>query len=112
MEAEAESLVVQGGVHFLVNPPQDADLPPHRLADRVQRLIDACPVSGSQSARRFVDRRENLRRDRLDLEVQGKSPYERIAHLIGVEVGGPRNLSERTGRRFASLLRKRERARR
>ena len=41
-----------------------------------------------------------------------KSPYERVAHLIGCVRGGPADLSVRTGEKFAQLLRERTKRRR
>jgi len=42
----------------------------------------------------------------------GKRPYDLIAHLIGCVDSGGARLSERTGEKFAELLREKARARR
>jgi hypothetical protein len=39
-------------------------------------------------------------------------PWEKLAHLVGVADSGGQRLSERTGDRFAALLRTKARARR
>jgi Ribbon-helix-helix protein, copG family len=41
-----------------------------------------------------------------------KRPYELIAHLIGCVRGGPRDLSVRTGEKFAQLLAEKRKRRR
>lgn len=47
----------------------------------------------------------------VQLEEHQSSPYELIKDVIGVARGGDPHLSERTGRRFAEMLRKRRRGR-
>lgn len=42
----------------------------------------------------------------------GKRPYDLVAHLIGCVRGGPRDLSVRTGEKFARLLVNRRKPRR
>jgi hypothetical protein len=42
----------------------------------------------------------------------GPTPYEAIAHLVGIVKEGPPHLSERTGEKLKRLLRDRERRRR
>lgn len=39
-------------------------------------------------------------------KVDRETPYQAMAHLIGCAAGGPRDLSARTGARFAELLRR------
>jgi hypothetical protein len=41
-----------------------------------------------------------------------KRPYDLVAHLIGCVRGGPRDLSVRTGEKFARLLAEKKRKRR
>lgn len=41
-----------------------------------------------------------------------KRPYDLVAHLIGCVRGGPRDLSVRTGEKFARLLANRKKRRR
>ncbi len=83
-----------------------------RLDAETERAVERLAREKKSTKSRVIREAILAEAARGEHKVQGKSPYERIAHLIGVEVGGPRNLSERTGRRVASLLRKRERARR
>ncbi len=44
-------------------------------------------------------------------EKGARSPYQAIAHLLGCADSGGQQLSEATGRKFASLVRKQARAR-
>jgi hypothetical protein len=41
-----------------------------------------------------------------------RTPYDTIAHLVGIVQEGPRNLSEATGEKFTKLLRNRKKQRR
>lgn len=49
---------------------------------------------------------------RQQAEDKRSSPYETIAHLLGCADSGGARLSERTGRKFARLVRERARGRR
>jgi chemotaxis response regulator CheB len=80
-----------------------------RLDAETERAVERLARAKRSTKSRVIREAILAEAEREQRKVQGNSAYARIAHLIGVETGGPRNLSEKTGRRVARLLRQRER---
>jgi predicted DNA-binding protein len=76
-----------------------------RLDDRTRRAIE-------RLARARRTTQSEVIREAIGTLVAGtektSSPYEAWEPVLGVAVGGPAELSEHTGRRFAALLRQRK----
>lgn len=80
-----------------------------RLDAETERAVERLARKRRSTKSRVIRDAILAEAEREKRKVQGDSAYARIAHLIGVETGGPSNLSENTGRRVARLLRQRER---
>ena len=83
-----------------------------RLDAETERTVERLARARRSTKSRVIREAILAAAERERVGGEEKSIYESIAHLIGVETGGPRNLSENTGRRVARLLRERERRRR
>ncbi|HEY7817208.1 MAG TPA: ribbon-helix-helix protein, CopG family [Vicinamibacteria bacterium] len=81
-----------------------------RLDVETQRIVE-------RIARRRKQSRSQVVRDAITALAEkerpsGRTPYDTIAHLVGIVQGGPSDLSESTGEKFTKLLRDRKRRRR
>ena len=81
-----------------------------RLDEKTDRALRRL-TSASGGTRSAVVRRAILLLAREEGSEGGESPYEKVAHLVGVVQGGPDDLSERTGERFAALVHRKGRGR-
>jgi len=75
-----------------------------RLDAETERLVNrlAKRTGRTKSA---VIREALVALSRVEEETEARtSPYEAIAHLIGCACGGPKNLSEDTGKKLRKLL--------
>lgn len=83
-----------------------------RLDPGTERLVEKLARQRGQTKSEVI--RDAL--GRLAEQEKGadgrKRPYDLVAHLIGCVRGGPRDLSVRTGEKFARLLANRRKRRR
>ena len=79
-----------------------------RLDDRTRRLLEKLMRTRQKTQSEII--REAIEALAQSESTAGElSPYARVEDLIGCATGGPPDLSEDTGRKFAELLAARKR---
>ncbi len=83
-----------------------------RLDAKTERLVTRLAKRRGRTKSEVVREAIGVLAQQIHAGGQAKSPYDLIAHLIGCVNSGGARLSERTGEKFALLLREKARARR
>jgi hypothetical protein len=83
-----------------------------RLDARTERLVDRLAKRKRQTKSEIVREAIGVLAQQTEVREKAKRPYDLIAHLIGCVDSGGARLSEKTGEKFADLLREKAHARR
>jgi hypothetical protein len=82
-----------------------------RLDAKAERVVTQLAKRSGRTKSEVVREAIGVLARQVQPDEQAAHPYDRIAHLIGCVDSGGARLSERTGERFAALLRKKAQAR-
>jgi Ribbon-helix-helix protein, copG family len=83
-----------------------------RLDAKTESLIGRLARERRQTKSEVIRDAVGVLAKQADRGLDGKRPYDRVAHLVGCVNGGPRNLSTRSGEKFRQLLLDRRRSHR
>jgi hypothetical protein len=82
-----------------------------RLDPRTERLVERLARKRRQTKSEVIRDALGVLAEQEKGSDKKKRPYELVAHLIGSVRGGPPDLSERTGEKFAQLLQEKRKRR-
>lgn len=82
-----------------------------RLDPKTEELVTRLARKRGRTKSEVIRQAIRVLAEYQDASEKPSRPYDAISHLIGCASGGPRDLSEQTGKKFRHLLLKRGQSR-